>query len=70
MAAITRGFAIRPVWGLIALRAFFPLHLFLLILPATVRTVEVTVSLPVCCRRQQLSQPALSPRLATGRLTP
>ena len=44
----TRHFAPRPVWGLIALRALFPVHSFFLVLPVTVPTAEVTVSLPVC----------------------
>ena len=42
---VTRGFAPRPIWGLIVLRSLLPLPPFFLMLPATLWTAEVIVSL-------------------------
>ena len=62
------------MYGLIALRAVFPLPIFLLlsllILPARVRSAEVTYCVVARLLQQQLSQPAVSLQLATGWLTP
>jgi len=46
IVVVTRG---RPIWGLIALHAVFRVRPFFLILPATLQTADVTVSLRVCC---------------------